>query len=253
MWNFDIIFIHGAWAGGWFFKRWSAAFASEGWSAKAITLPGHGPGEDPAGWSLLDYADEVEESVWQPERTVLVGHSMGGWVAMKVLERLPLAATVLLSPVPPRGLNTAVTTALTKASPGAAVKSIIFGRPQSLSEKVVRMACFNESSEEDAIKRFIANSMPESPKALREIAKLGWRLPGKVRIRKRKLKKAGGYKLIVASEGDFFVKPGDLEDTARLLGAETIKLKTYPHCYPYIDKGAAVRELVRDRLERELA
>lgn len=253
MWNYDIFFIHGAWAGGWFFRRWSAAFASEGWSARAITLPGHGPGEDPRGLGLLDYVEAVEEAVWRPERTVLVGHSMGGWVVMKVMERLPLAATVLLSPVPPRGLSPAVTAALTKASPGAAIKSLLFGKPQGLTEKVVRKACFNDETEEDAIKRFIENSVPESPKALRQVAMLNWRLPGGACLKMRKLKRTGGKKLIVTSEGDFFVKPSDLEDTARLLGAETIKLKTYPHCYPYIDKGAAVRELVRDRLENELA
>jgi len=252
LWNYDIFFIHGAWAGGWFFRRWSAAFASEGWSARAITLPGHGPGEDPRGLGLLDYVEAVEEAVWRPERTVLVGHSMGGWVVMKVMERLPVAATVMLSPVPAYGLTFGVNTSLTMLSPSTAFRSIVLGKALGLPEKVVRKICFASDTEEITIKRFIDNSVPESPTALRQILRLGWKLPGKVKIKPKKLAKSGGRHLIIGSDADFFVKPVELEESAKMLGASMVRLKSYPHCYPYTEQGPGVRALVQEWLEKNL-
>lgn len=65
----------------------------------APDLPGHGDSADTDGEdSVIGLAADVADMVamLQPERVVLVGHSMGGAVAMEAAARLPSAAAVVL-------------------------------------------------------------------------------------------------------------------------------------------------------------
>ena len=69
-------------------------------------LPGHGDNTDGFSFSRADHcARVVVESLVRsgeidPHRTILVGHSMGGAIAIRVADREPVAATVALSPAP---------------------------------------------------------------------------------------------------------------------------------------------------------
>ena len=68
-----------------------------GWSAKPTT-----------GYTLNDYTQDIEELIDRLalRNLVLVGHSMGGLIAMRVALERPqaLAGLVLVSPVPPAGV-----------------------------------------------------------------------------------------------------------------------------------------------------
>lgn len=70
-----------------------------GWSAKPAT-----------GYSLAEYCQDIAELIdrlaVKDKDLVLVGHSMGGTIAMQVALQRPaaLAALVLVSPVPPSGV-----------------------------------------------------------------------------------------------------------------------------------------------------
>ncbi len=234
MWNRDILFVHGAWEGPWAFRAWVAYFASEGWSARTVTLPGHGPGESAKGYGLTDYVAALEEAVWDDERTVLVGHSMGGWVVAKYLETHRVAASVLCSPLPASGLPQRTVRTFMSVAPWLSIKALLFGVPPALDDTdLIRRMCFTEQTEEDVVDRFAGESSPESPSVLREMVLMPLRLPGWPKIRPRKLSRLqkGHPHLIVASEADAFFRPSDLESTARLLGAEMLRLTTSPHCF----------------------
>jgi pimeloyl-ACP methyl ester carboxylesterase len=82
-------------------------FARAGYSVIALSLRGHGGSDGRAGlrWhAIADYvADLAGVVVGLRPAPILVGHSMGGLVVQKYLERHPAAAAVLLASVPTSG------------------------------------------------------------------------------------------------------------------------------------------------------
>jgi pimeloyl-ACP methyl ester carboxylesterase len=102
-----LLFIHGLFAGGWMFERWMTYFAERGRAAYALDLRGHGasaPVADLGRVSLGDYVDDALRATRALGNVVVIGHSMGGLVAQKLAELGAAAATVLVSPAPPRGI-----------------------------------------------------------------------------------------------------------------------------------------------------
>src|SRR5574337_78546 len=86
-----------------------AAFATagRGFFAHAVSLRGHGgsEGKDRLRFARLgDFVDDLEHAVdTLPARPVLVGHSFGGLVVQKYLERRQAPLAILLASVPPSG------------------------------------------------------------------------------------------------------------------------------------------------------
>ncbi len=107
-----IVMIHGMWAGGWVWEGWGPIFESRGYRCVIPTLrchdaPPDNPPEALGGTSLLDYAADLEAEIARlNDSLVLIGHSMGGMLAQMLAERRLPAVLVLLSPMPPQGINT---------------------------------------------------------------------------------------------------------------------------------------------------
>ncbi len=104
-----LLFIHGAFAGAW---MWSETFmpflAAAGHACYAVSLRGHGDshGREHIDWhSIADYVDDVATVAdWLGEAPILIGHSMGGFVVQKYLERHAVPGAALICSVPPQGL-----------------------------------------------------------------------------------------------------------------------------------------------------
>ncbi len=83
--------------------QWLAAL---GLRVYLVDSPGHGDSSEPFSyWRAEQCAAAVVESLARhgeicPDRTVLVGHSMGGAIAVRLADRFPAAATLALSPAP---------------------------------------------------------------------------------------------------------------------------------------------------------
>ncbi len=76
-----LLLVHGAWQGAWVWDEVMSLLAARGVEAHAIDLPGSGDDDTPAvAVDLNSYAQAIIEKArtLQPERLVLVGHSMGG-------------------------------------------------------------------------------------------------------------------------------------------------------------------------------
>jgi pimeloyl-ACP methyl ester carboxylesterase len=105
-----VLFVHGAWHGAWCWgENFLDFFAGKGYRAVAVSLRGHGKStapKHPRLCSIADFVADVESVATSlPQRPVVVGHSMGGFVVQKYLESHDAPAAVLLTSVPPSGIT----------------------------------------------------------------------------------------------------------------------------------------------------
>lgn len=96
--------LHGELAGSWLWERYLQHFAQRGWEGHALNLRAHFWSET-ADFETLDldtYLDDALAGYDALGRTaVVVGHGMGGLIALRLAERREVAALVLLSPALP--------------------------------------------------------------------------------------------------------------------------------------------------------
>ena len=84
-----VVFLHGIGGGARSFAPQMASFAAAGYQPVALDLQGYG-GRAPVDTMSFDaLAEDVEGSIAQLKRPVLVGHSMGGMVVQTMLRRRP--------------------------------------------------------------------------------------------------------------------------------------------------------------------
>jgi pimeloyl-ACP methyl ester carboxylesterase len=103
-----LLFVHGELTGSWLWERYLGYFAGRGWEGHALNLRNHHWSQtaDPAQLSFDTY---IEDVVCALERlgpsTVIVGHGMGGLLALKAAERMPISGIILIGPELPRDLR----------------------------------------------------------------------------------------------------------------------------------------------------
>ena len=103
-----MVFVHGWWGGAWVWDGYLRRFAARGHDGHAPDLTGyHGSGSDGSAdgtASFSRHVDDVLAVVASLDRPVLVGHSVGGLVALKAATRADVAGCVMLAAMPPRGI-----------------------------------------------------------------------------------------------------------------------------------------------------
>ncbi len=71
-----------------------------------LDLPGHGDNADSFSFARAEQCATValalmaRQGMIEPDNTVLIGHSMGGAIAVRMADRFPVAATIAISPAP---------------------------------------------------------------------------------------------------------------------------------------------------------
>jgi alpha-beta hydrolase superfamily lysophospholipase len=108
-----VLFVHGAWHGAWCWDRYFLPyFAQHGYASYALSLRGHGQSAANKGMirnGVWDYVTDVAQVAAQivaqtGERPVVVGHSMGGYITLKYLEKHTAPAVILLASLPVMGM-----------------------------------------------------------------------------------------------------------------------------------------------------
>jgi len=209
-----ILFVHGAGHAAWCWENWLAAAADAGHPAYAVSLSGHGgsPGKLLRS-SLGTYVEDVIRTAASlPSQPVIVGHSLGGLVVQKAIERYPAVGAVLVAPIPARpGIGTLASIA--RRHPGDAAKTMVGGSLPMRAEYL-----FNRLDEE-AASAYAARCGDESPAAQFQVL---LHLPAG-------RPKGGAPVLVLGSPDDALIPIADVRDTARRMEAELIEVPGIGH------------------------
>lgn len=99
--------LHGELAGSWLWHGLLGHVAARGWEGHALNLRGH-YWSDTADFAEVDFETYVGDALAGAELLgrppVVIGHGLGALLALKVAERVPISALVLLSPALPAAL-----------------------------------------------------------------------------------------------------------------------------------------------------
>lgn len=107
-----LLFVHGLAAAANVFEHYLPFFAALGHPCYALNLRGRAgsrPGTSIGSVAFAEYVDDALEAAravgaLHEATPIVVGHSMGGLVAQQLAARGEVAAAVLISPAPPRGI-----------------------------------------------------------------------------------------------------------------------------------------------------
>jgi pimeloyl-ACP methyl ester carboxylesterase len=105
-----LLFVHGELAGSWAWERFLGYFAGRGWEGHALNLRNHHWSQtaDPAELSFESFVDDVGAAIDRlGASVVVVGHGMGGLLALKAAERHPVSGLVLVGPELPADVREA--------------------------------------------------------------------------------------------------------------------------------------------------
>lgn len=219
-----LLFLHGAYVGAWcwqeHFLPW---FAAQGFDAWALSLRGHGGSRTDRPRDTLsidDYVDDVLRAQERlPAEPILIGHSMGGFVAQKALERHPFPAIVLLCSVPPTGLAGSLLHMLL-SSPLALLEMNLFMTGKRKPHRSLVEALFHHLPPEADLARYLAASGPESLRAI-------WDMMGFSRIDRTRQHPAPVH--VFGAEHDKIIPPDQVETTARFYGTTARILPEFGH------------------------
>jgi pimeloyl-ACP methyl ester carboxylesterase len=103
-----VLMIHGAFCGPWSLEGLQQKFQAAGYAVTAPCLRFHDqtpPPEALGTTGLADYIADLEEEIGHMgEAPIVVGHSMGGLLALQLASRIPVRALILLAPSAPWGI-----------------------------------------------------------------------------------------------------------------------------------------------------
>lgn len=165
-----VVFVHGAFCGGWAFETFREPFEAAGFETHAPNLPHHERGADLeklAESGIKEYAAAIVSYVRTLRAPpVLIGHSLGGLVSQLAAMQVPVAGLVLLAPSAPWGV---MPTTLEEHGNnfGLTLLGDYWRRPIPPDYRVARNTTLDRLSRDDARKAF-ARFVPESGRAVRE-------------------------------------------------------------------------------------
>lgn len=212
-----LLFVHGAFAGAWcwdeYFLPW---FAGNGYDAHALSLRGHGASSGHERLDTHGIADYVADVAWAAGELeappLIVGHSMGGFVAQKYAEAHEVAGLVLMASVPPTGLiGPSLSLGFTRPDLFWHLAMVYwFGEPFSSADKM-REAVFSPDVPRHMTDRFMGCMNGESVRANMEMS--WFARPDIGRLRELPL-------MVLGAEDDALIPPAYVKATAGILGVE---------------------------------
>jgi pimeloyl-ACP methyl ester carboxylesterase len=216
-----LLFVHGELAGSWLWERFLNYFAGRGWEGHALNLRNHhwSKTADPTELSFDTYTEDVVAALERlGPSTVIVGHGMGGLLALKAAERMAIAGMILLSSELPRDLRPAPRSYELREIPDVYGKSVIGWA--TLPEKLQRDHRDLTIDDVMRIQHLLGQKPHESGAARRQV------IQG-VSVDRRPL--AEVPKLVIGAGLDLAIPEESSERLAEWLGAEYEPFGAHSH------------------------
>src|SRR6266851_7882953 len=122
----SVVLFHGISANKKIMSYLARGFAEQGLRVFAPDFPGHGRSPGPFSPARAEQCGEalvrelLSRAAIAADRTILVGHSMGGAIAVRIASRVPVAGLITISPAPMR------------ATHGVTAEKLLFSDPPAL-------------------------------------------------------------------------------------------------------------------------
>jgi pimeloyl-ACP methyl ester carboxylesterase len=219
-----VIFVHGAFCGGWAFEHFRTPFETAGHTCLTPDLRGHGPERRAAaGVSMADYAADIAVlAAEQATPPILIGHSMGGLVAQMAACRAPVRALILLAPSPPWGIAGG---SLEEAASALSLYALGPFWLQAVEPDYAAARLYSfDRMEREARKAAFDRMVPESGRAMWET--LNWWLDPFMTTRVGKI---AAPALAIAGGRDLIHPAFTVRQTAERIGAEVTEFAHMSH------------------------
>ena len=209
-----LLFVHGMWHGAWCWDEFFLPyFAEQGYHVSALSLRGHAGSEGRiSGSSIANYVSDVEQAAGTFDTApVIIGHSMGGFITQKYLEKNQAPAGILLASVPPFGVWHG-TWLVFKHSPLTLLKVMMKFRlaPVVETPEHTQWAFFSQGFPRDQLLKYHARLNDESFRMYVDLLGLNLVSPRKIK----------SPMLVLGAEQDAVISAGDVRKTARAYNAQ---------------------------------
>lgn len=225
-----LLFLHGAFAGAWCWaESFLPGFASQGWDCTAFSFRGHGESGGRQAlneFGIEDYVRDLESVIADFDRPpVVIGHSMGGFVAMRYLEAAGparISGLALLAAVPPGGLwGPSLSMMAFQPNLFLEIGQMQTGHPSASGLKTLKKALFTPDMPDEAAAVYYTRLNGESQRAVME-------LHGTANVDPDRI--AGQVPtLVLGAARDALIPPAYVRSTGRQLGVRAEVLRGIGH------------------------
>lgn len=210
-----LLFVHGACHAAWAWdENFLPYFAATGFSSHAVSLRGHGKSEgvEQLKWcSAADFVADVCQAVSELSPTpVVIGHSLGGFIVQKFLEKQSAPAGILVAPSPSEGMFWS----------GAKLQ---FQNPWLFTKVALKQDFLLLYNTPERAKKFLFSANGDDAQVAeysRRFGKESYRAAMEMIYNLPNPKKVKTPLLVLGAENDAIVAPKKIEKTARVFNAD---------------------------------